>query len=284
VWFSAEAIEGWRAAPRPTRGGQPWDSPLAIRTALPWRAVVRLARRQTEGLIGAILRRLGLDLPVPDPSPLSRRAETLEGPRPWSRAEPVPLLGDSTGLQLCGAGEWWAETHGTRKRRAWKTRHLGLEAGTGRMVAAVLTDKEADDGAQGDPLLEQVDGPIASLTGDGASDQEGGCRDGAARHPAAAVIGPPRSRAVPSQTAETAPTQRDRPLPSIAEHGRLGWPKASGDTLRAWAAAAISRDKRGIGDTLRSQTDGRPATEVAIAVGVLNRMLELGRPESVRLA
>jgi hypothetical protein len=36
-----------------------------------------------------------------------------------------------------------------------------------------------------------------------------------------------------------------------------------------------------IGDTLRSQTDGRQATEVAIAVGVLNRMLELGRPESV---
>ena len=88
VWFSAEAIEAWRAAPRPSRGGQPWYSPLAIRTALTWRAAIRLALRQTAGLIGAILRRLGLDLPVPDPSPLSRRAETLEVPRPWSRAEP----------------------------------------------------------------------------------------------------------------------------------------------------------------------------------------------------
>ncbi len=39
-----------------------------------------------------------------------------------------------------------------------------------------------------------------------------------------------------------------------------------------------------IGNMLRSQTDGRQATEVAIAVGVLNRMLELGRPESVRIA
>ncbi len=28
VWFSAEAIEGWRAAPRATRGGQPWYSAL----------------------------------------------------------------------------------------------------------------------------------------------------------------------------------------------------------------------------------------------------------------
>ena len=39
-----------------------------------------------------------------------------------------------------------------------------------------------------------------------------------------------------------------------------------------------------IGDTLRSHTDGRQATEVAVAVGVLNRMLELGRPASVRIA
>src|SRR5919112_4156533 len=41
----------------------------------------------------------------------------------------------------------------------------------------------------------------------------------------------------------------------------------------------ISRWKRVIGDGLGSQTDGRQATEVAIAADVLNRMLELGRPE-----
>jgi hypothetical protein len=34
----------------------------------------------------------------------------------------------------------------------------------------------------------------------------------------------------------------------------------------------------------RSQTDGRQASEVAIAADVLNRMLELGRPEYVRIA
>ena len=46
----------------------------------------------------------------------------------------------------------------------------------------------------------------------------------------------------------------------------------------------MSRYKRVIGDALRSRTDRRRATEVAIAVEVLNRMLELGRPESVRVA
>ncbi len=286
IWFSAEAIEGWRAAPRTTRGGQPWYSPLAILTALTLRAVFRLALRQTEGLIGSILHLLGLDLAVPDHSTLSRRAETLEVPRPASgpRGEPVHLLVDSTGLKLCGAGEWLAEKHGASKRRSWRKLHIGMDADTGRIVAAVLTDKDADDGSQVGPLLEQVDGAIASFTGDGAYDQEGVYSGVAARHPAAAVIVPPRSSAVPSETAKTAPTQRDRHLHKIAERGRMGWQKASRYNLRALVEAAVSRYKRVIGDTLRSQTDGCQATEVAIAVGVLNRMLELGRPESVRIA
>ena len=49
-------------------------------------------------------------------------------------------------------------------------------------------------------------------------------------------------------------------------------------------SVAVSRYKRVIGDALRSRADRRQATEVAIAVRALNRMLEFGRPESVRLA
>ena len=79
----------------------------------------------------------------------------------------------------------------------------------------------------------------------------------AERHPEAAVVVPPRKDAVPSGTAETAPTQRDRHLRLIAERGRLGWQKASGYHRRALAEVAISRYKRVVGDTLRSRTDGR---------------------------
>src|ERR671910_1100212 len=84
VWFTDEAIQAWGAEPRTTRGEQPWYSPLAILTALTLRAVFRLALRQTEGLIGSLIRLLGLDLPVPDHTTLSRRAVTLEIPRPQS--------------------------------------------------------------------------------------------------------------------------------------------------------------------------------------------------------
>ena len=130
----------------------------------------RLALRQTEGLIGSIIGLLGLALAVPDHSTLSRRAETLAvpHPRPRGNGEPLHLLVDSTGLKLCGAGEWLVEKHGTRTRRSWRKLHLGMDADAGRIVAAVLTDKDADDGAQVGPLLDQADGPIASFTGDGA--------------------------------------------------------------------------------------------------------------------
>src|SRR4051812_8034857 len=82
VWFTEEAVAAWRAEPRTTRGGQPWYSSLAILTALTLRAVFRLGLRQTEGLIGSILRLLGLHLTVPDHTTPSPPAGALEGPRP----------------------------------------------------------------------------------------------------------------------------------------------------------------------------------------------------------
>ncbi len=89
---------------------------------------------------------------------------------------------------------------------------------------------------------------------------------------------------MPSDTAGTAPTQRDRHIEAIAERGRMGWQRSSGYNWRALVEADVSRWQRVIGDGLRSQTDGRQATEVAIAADVLNRMLDLGRPEYVRIA
>lgn len=100
VWFTDEAIEGWRAEPRTTPGGQCWYSRLAILTALTPRAVFGLARRKTEGLIDSIIGLPGLGLAVPDHTTLCRRAEPLAVPRPQRRrdGEPMYLLVDSTGL------------------------------------------------------------------------------------------------------------------------------------------------------------------------------------------
>ena len=196
----------------------------------------------------------------------------------------MPTGRSVTGLRLCGAGEWLLEKHGTKTRRSWRKLHIGVDVGSGQIVAASLTAKEVDDGAEVGPLLDQVTGAVASFTGDGGYDQDRVYASVAERYPQAAVIVPPRATAVPSDTAETAPTQRDRHLQQIAEHGRMAWQKASGYTTRARAEAAIGRFKQVIGDGLRSRTDDRRATEVDAAVGALNRMVELGRPNYVRTA
>ena len=220
-----------------------------------------------------------------DHSTLSRRAEPLEVPKPCPSARgPVHLLVDSTGLRLCGPGEWLTEKHGTRRRRSWRKLHIGVDAETGQILASELTSNDVDDGSQVEPLLDQITEPLASFIGDGAYDQTGIYSTVAQRHPDAGVIIPPRSTAVPSEMAESTPTQRDRHLQSMAEHGRMGWQRRSGYTRRALVEAAISRLKRVIGNALRSRTEPRRATEVAIAVQALNRMLELGRPKSVRIA
>ena len=151
-------------------------------------------------------------------------------------------------------------------------------------MASTLTAKDVDDASQAGPLLDQVARPVASFTGDGGYDQNCVYDSVAERHPDAAVVVPPRANAVPSDTAETAPTQRDGHVQHIAEHGRMAWQNASGYKRRAQVEAAMNRWKQVIGDELRARTDGRRATEVAVAVHALNRMLELGCPDYVRTA
>jgi hypothetical protein len=148
----------------------------------------------------------------------------------------------------------------------------------------VLTNQDTDDGSQVGPLLGRVDATAASLTGDRAYDRSDVHAAVTARHPKVSVLVPPRSSAVPSEAAETAPTQQNAHFRHIAERGRMGWQKVPEYNWRALVEADVSRWKRVIGDGLRSQADGRQATEMAIATNVLNRRLNRGRPQYIRLA
>jgi hypothetical protein len=84
---------------------------MAIETALTFRLLLHLALRQTEGFLGSVLRLMGVDLPCPDYTTLSRRNATVVVRRTIERAPPGPLsvIVDSTGLQVCGQGEWQSQ-------------------------------------------------------------------------------------------------------------------------------------------------------------------------------
>ncbi|SMF88434.1 Transposase DDE domain-containing protein [Azospirillum oryzae] len=274
-----------RAEPsRATPGGQRTCFHLAILMALMLRAVYRLALRQTGGLLASIIRLRGLDLAVPDHSALSRRAKTVTFLTPPAKStEPVRLLVDSNGVKLCGPGDWLVEPHGARRRRVWRKLHVGLNAAIGRIVAATLTAHDVDDASQVGPLLEQIAEPLDAVIADGAYDQRGVYETAAKRHPGAVVGVPPRSTAVPSDNAQANQTLRDRHLQAIADGGRMVWQATSGYNVRALVEAFFSRYKHVIGDGLRFHTDDRQQTEIAVAVLVLNCMLHLGHPDSVRL-
>jgi hypothetical protein len=110
IWFTEEALAGRRAQLRTTPGGQRHYSDLALETALTLRAVFRLALRQSEGLIGSIMRMLDMDLPVPDHTTLSRQACRLPvHDRARTGIGGLHLIVDSTGLKLRGAGGWLFE-------------------------------------------------------------------------------------------------------------------------------------------------------------------------------
>ena len=139
---------------------------LAITMALTMRAVFRLALRANRGAHWFRLSRCGGSH---SPCRIIRRCAA--GARRWfcsplrrTESGPLHLLVDSTGLKLGGAGEWLAEKHVTSRRRSWRKLAIGIDAGSGDIVAIDLTAKDVADDAAGTDTLLTVSDPIASFT------------------------------------------------------------------------------------------------------------------------
>ena len=285
VWVTPAAMAAW-TPPRNGRRGRPQQySAIAIETGLMLRLAFGRPWRQTEGMLASIMRLLGLDLPVPDHTTFSRRSANLTVTKALSAASgPVNVVIDATGLKVSGAGDWQREKHGGQGHRTWRKLHLAVDPDSGEILASELTTTEDGDASQVGPLLDQISGPIASVTADGAYDGEPVYRLIAERDPVAAVIIPPRSTAVPSNTAETAPTQRDQHLQMIQERGRLGWQKAVNYGRRSLGEVAMMRYKTLIGRRLHARTLPTQKSEAATACKVINIMTYLGMPVSQRIA
>jgi hypothetical protein len=229
-----------------------------------------------EGLAGSIVRFLGLALPIPDHTLMSRRAKTLRVQIPRrARTEPIHLVVDSTGLKVYGEGEWKVRQHGAGKRRTWRKVHLAVDAHVKDVVAVEVTTEQWTDGEVFAGLLEQIDDPIAQIDADGAYDTREVYQ--AAAGGGADLVVPPRANAVPW----AADHPRTQALAAIAEQGLAAWKRATGYHHRSLAENAMYRFKQLFGDRLACRQFETQVTEVHSRVAALNVMTYLGMPVSV---
>ncbi len=274
LWVSEDAIEGWKPVPSGGTDGQKKFSNHAIETALTLRLVFGLPLRQTEGFLRSLLLLMGVDLEAPDYTTLSRRGQCLDVElKRGASSKPIHLIVDSTGLSIVGEGEWAAVKHGGSGKRAWKKLHLGVDR-SGSIVTEVLTNGNADDPNAALDLLDEIEDDLESFTANAAYDTIAIYEAAAAR--GARVIVPPRKTAARSRQSGA----RDRTVRRVRKVGRRQWKKESGYHKQARVENTFFRYKSIIGDRLRARHPRSQEVEALIACNILNRMTDLGRPES----
>ena len=270
--------EKWTPEPTGKRGGCWRYSDWAIQTLLMIKAVFHLPYRALEGFARSLMVLTGLNLPIPDHSHMSRRAQTLtvEIPR-QAKTEPLHVVVDATGLKVFGEGEWKVRQHGASKRRSWIKVHLAVDAEVKDAVGVMVTTEEWADGEVFKDVIEQVAGPIAQIDGDGAFDTRE-AYDVAAERDARLVV-PPRDNAVPCEEGHP----RTQALAEIEAKGKRQWKEDSGYHQRSLAENAMYRLKQLFGDRVASRVFDAQVAEVHARVAALNRITYLGMPVSVRV-
>ncbi|MEX3611554.1 MAG: IS5 family transposase, partial [Burkholderia sp.] len=159
-----------------------------------------------------------------------------------------------------------------------------LDANTGQLRAALMTHQDVADGEVLPELLDQIptDEPIDTIGGDGAYDTQTCYAEIAARDAMPSI--PPREGAVHWPSTTPGAAQRNEAIDAIARGSRREWKQQSGYHRRSLAENAMCRFKTLTGPCLWARRADTQATEVAVRVGVPNRMAKLARPQSVRIA
>jgi hypothetical protein len=281
-WVSDEVIATWRNTQRTGKPGRPRTySDTAVLCMATLKEVYHLSLRATKGLMLSLTRLLNLDLPVLDYSQLSRRCAVLEVTLPrLAKSEPLHLVVDSTGLKIFGEGEWKVRQHGYSKYRTWRKLHLGRDEATGEIVAAVVTTNKVSDSQVLDDLLEQVEGEIEQVSGDGSYDQRQSYEAIGKRKAKAAI--PPRRDAKIWQHGNRKQERllRDENLRRIRQVGRKVWKQEVGYHRRSLAETQMFRMKSIFGARVSAREFAGQATQMLVRCAALNQMTRLGRPDS----
>jgi len=285
LWISEDVVQTWHPTePEDKRGRPRTYTDTAIATMATLQEIYHLGLRQTEGLMESIGELLHLEVAIPDYSTLSRRRATLEIALPRSRGhEALHVVVDSTGVKVFGEGEWKVRQHGYTYRRTWRKVHVGVDEASGEIVAAVVTTNNYHDSQVLPDLLEQVAEELTQVSGDGGYDRRTCYAAIQARHARATI--PPQRNAKIWQHGNTKaePLARDQNLRRIRQVGRATWKRESGYHRRSLAETTMFRLKTIFSERVTARSFDGQAGQVFVRCAALNRMTQLGKPDSYRV-
>lgn len=287
-WITEEAIKNWEERKKTGKRGKPRVfSDTAIETAMTFQQVFRLPLRQTEGLLGTLLEKIGANVKAPDYSTLSIRGATLSvAIRVRAiREEPLHIVVDSTGAKVYGEGEWKVRQHGWSKHRTWKKLHIGVDEQTGDILMGEVTGNDMADCAMLKPLLEQLPAKavINQLSADGAFDRRICYETLIANHISRIAIPPQRNAKIwlhGNAGDHTHRLPRDENIRRIRKIGRKRWKIESGYHRRSLAETAMFRLKTVFTDRVTARNDAGQRTQLLLRCKILNMMTLLGMPKS----
>jgi len=220
-------------------------------------------------------------LSVPDHSTVSRRMTGVEVRLlllPGGKARHIVC--DSTGVKVYGEGEWKVRQHGYSKRRTWRKLHLGADAASGEIVAAVVSTNNFTDGQVLPDLLEQVADDIKQVSGDGGYDKRN-CYDAIRARGARAAIAPQKNAKIWQHgNRREERLARDENVRACRLKGRAAWKRESGYHRRSLAETHMFRVKTIFGERVSARLFAGQATQLLVRCAVLNQMTHLGMPES----
>lgn len=286
-WFSDEIIKSWKREEKDTAHGNQKYSNMVILCALTLRQLYRLPLRATEGMMKSLITLMKEDLKVPTFSTLSRRGKTLcinLGVKSASQARHV--LVDSTGIRVMGEGEWKAMKYGVSRCRyqIWRKLHIAMDAADQTILAAAVTESVRLDGNYLPRLIENIEGSIAQITGDGAYDKKN-CYQAAYKRAAKPVF-PPQHDACPQRNKykkDAALAARDEVILQVGRGAdrdeRLKeWKVANNYHRRSLIETMMWRMKSIFGDEMKSRRFENQRTDLLVRCYAMNRINTLGLP------
>ena len=260
------------------RGGQRRYSDKAILMCLQIRYLFGLKLRQSQGFINWIFMLTGSRLTCPDYTTLSKRGRklNLEFLLDSKDNDFDYICMDSTGIQTYTGNEWLENKHGKQYiRRTWKKLHIAI-GNNGRITGAITTNHNKDDRSQIEELLKNV--RTKEVLADPGYDGENIYQLLRTRG-IKPTIRPPNHLA-----ARKAKTERQQSAEYQQTKGYHAWRSKNKYGRRELAEHAFFRFKGSFGSKFLSRGDDNMKNEMTIKCQLLNKMFEIGKPISVRIA